>query len=138
MKYFYPLAMVATLLVASVTSYAADPGNNFCKEVVDSQKVFDCSVYEKARADKELNNLYRNLLERVSSQYKSNRMLGDDYIQRIKSSQRLWIKLRDADCTLEAFQIEAGTLAYETTMNYCVVRMSDKRSRYLERIAPNL
>ncbi|MNF66457.1 hypothetical protein D3C85_806610 [compost metagenome] len=138
MKYFNPFAVAATLLVSSITSYAADPSSSSCKEIVSSQQVFECSVYEKARADKALNNQYRNLLERVGIQYKSNRMLRDEYIQRIKKSQRLWIKLRDADCELEIYQIEVGTQAYEATLNYCIVRMSDERSRYLERIAPNL
>lgn len=95
-------------------------------------------MYEKAIADKALNNQYRNLLERVGIQYKSNRTLGDEYVQRIKESQRLWIKLRDADCALETYQIEVGAQAYEATLNYCIVRMSDECSRYLERIAPNL
>lgn len=138
MKYFNPFAVAATLLVSSITSYAADPSSSSCKEIVSSQQVFECSVYEKARADKALNNQYRNLLERVGIQYKSNRMLRDEYIQRIKKSQRLWIKLRDADCELEIYQIEVGTQAYEATLNYCIVRMSDERARYLERIAPNL
>lgn len=138
MKYFNSLAVVITLLIASITSYAADPSSSSCKEIVNSQQVFECSMYEKARADKALNNQYRNLQERVGIQYKSNRTLSDEYIQRIKKSQRLWIKLRDADCALEAYQIEVGTQAYETTFNYCIARMSDERSMYLERIESNL
>jgi uncharacterized protein YecT (DUF1311 family) len=68
----------------------------------------------------------------------SNQTLRDEYIQKIKESQRLWIKLRDADCALETFQIEIGPQAYETTLNNCIARMSDERSNYLEHIAPAL
>ncbi len=113
MKYFTPLTVAATLLIASITSYAAYHSSSTCKEIISSQQVFECSMYEKARADKALNSQYRSLLERVGIQYKPNRTLSDEYIQKIKKSQRLWIKLRDADCALETYQIEIGTQAYE-------------------------
>ena len=138
MKHLTPLVVAVTLLIASTTSYAADPKSGSCKEIVSSQQVFECSIYEKAKADKDLNNQYRSLLERVASQYKSNQTLGKEYIQRIKHSQRLWIKLRDANCALEIYQIEVGTQAYEATLNHCIARISGERSKYLERITPNL
>lgn len=138
MKYLTYLATAISLLIASTTSYATDPESSSCKSLESSQQVFECSIYEKTKADKDLNNQYRSLLERVSSQYKSNRALSKEYIQRIKHSQRLWIKLRDANCALETYQIETGTQAYEATLNYCIARISGERSRYLERIAPNL
>ena len=138
MKHLNSLIAAATLLIASITGYAADPSSGSCKEIVSSQQVFECSTYEKARADQALNHQYRSLLKRVNSQYKPNQTLSDEYIQKIKESQRLWIKLRDADCALETFQIEIGTQAYEATLNNCIARMSDERSKYLEHIAPNL
>ena len=137
-KYLNSLTAVATLLITSIVVYAADPISESCKEIVSSQHVFECSAYEKGRADKALNDQYRSLLKRVGSQYKSNQTLRDEYIQKIKESQRLWIKLRDADCALETFQIEIGTQAYETTLNNCIARMSDERSKYLEHITPDL
>lgn len=138
MKYLTLPAIVVTLLVASTTSYATDPDSSSCKTIASSQQVFECSIYEKTKADKDLNNQYRSLLERVSSQYESNQTLSKEYIGRIKHSQRLWIKLRDANCALETYQIEAGTQAYEATLNYCIARISGERSKYLERITPNL
>jgi uncharacterized protein YecT (DUF1311 family) len=138
MKYLTPLAVAVTLLIASTTSHPADPESSSCKAIVSSQKIFECPIYEKTKADNDLNNQYRSLLERVASQYTSNRTFRKEYIQRIKHSQRLWIKLRDANCALEAYQIEVGTQAYEATLNYCIARISDERSKYLERITPNL
>jgi uncharacterized protein YecT (DUF1311 family) len=138
MKYLSSLTAVATLLIASIVVYAADPISGPCKEIVSSQQVFECSTYEKERADKGLNYQYRSLLKRVGGQYKSNKTLSDEYIQKIKESQRLWIKLRDADCVLETFQIEIGTQVYETTLNNCIAHKSDERSKYLEHIAPDL
>jgi uncharacterized protein YecT (DUF1311 family) len=138
MKYLNALTTVAALLIASIVVYAADPTIESCKQIVSSQQVFECSIYEKGRADKALNDQYHSLLKRVGRQYKSNKTLGDDYIQKIKESQRSWIKLRDADCALETFQIEIGTQVYETTLNNCIARKSDERSKYLEHIAPDL
>ncbi len=138
MKHLNSLTAAAALLVASIVGYAADRSSSFCREIVSSQQVFECATFEKERADKALNDQYRSLLKRVSSQYKSNKTLNDEYTHKIKESQRLWIKLRDADCALETFQIEIGTQAYEATLNNCIARMSDERSAYLEHIAPNL
>lgn len=138
MKHLNSLTAAAALLTVSIVGYAANPSSSSCKEIVSSQQVFECSSFEKERADKALNDQYRSLLKRVSSQYKSNQTLNDEYTQKIKESQRLWIKLRDADCALETFQIEIGTQAYEATLNNCAARMSDERSEYLKHIAPNL
>lgn len=138
MKYFSSFAAAATLLIVSMIGYAAETNSNPCKEISSSQQVFECSKYKKTRADKALNSQYRSLLERVSTQYKSNQALSDKYILKIKESQRLWIKLRDADCALETYQIDVGTQAYETTLNNCIARMSGERSRYLESISPDI
>ncbi|MFP6800922.1 MAG: lysozyme inhibitor LprI family protein [Pseudomonas sp.] len=103
-----------------------------CREMVNSQQIYDCSKIEREAADKILNDSYKTLLTRVKDQYKPSPELGDEFIEKIKVSQRLWIKLRDADCILDAFQIETGSQAYETTVNKCVARLSEERSRHLE------
>lgn len=113
-------------------SSADETRNDFCREIVNSQQIYDCSKIERETADKMLNDSYKVLLARVQNQYQLSPELGEVFIQKIKISQRLWIKLRDADCTLEAFQIEIGSQAYETTVNKCVARLSGVRSSYLQ------
>jgi uncharacterized protein YecT (DUF1311 family) len=115
-------------LLSSAEETLKDP----CREIVNSQQIFDCSKIERETAGKMLNDSYKTLLTRVQNQYKPSPELGEEFVQKIKKSQRLWIKLRDTDCTLEAFQIETGSLAYETTVNKCVARLSEARSSYLK------
>lgn len=133
------LTFVSTALyITSISAHCADLKNSSCSEITTSQQVFECSVLSKSRADEKLNKNYRNLIERVRSQYKPNQALSTEYISKIKYSQRTWIKLRDANCILEAFEIETGSQAYETTLNNCITRMSYERSEYLENIAPSI
>ncbi|WP_458378815.1 lysozyme inhibitor LprI family protein [Pseudomonas chlororaphis] len=63
---------------------------------------------------------------------------GEKFIAKLKESQRSWIKLRDTDCPLEAFEIEVGKPAYETTISNCIARMSLERSVYLDKILPDV
>ncbi len=61
-----------------------------------------------------------------------------EYISLLRGAQREWIKLRDADCKLEAFEIEETKEAYQVTINNCMSRMSDDRTTYLNRIATDI
>lgn len=126
-------------LLLPLLSYAEDEAIDACHEIKNSQQIFECSKIERKIADKKLNSAYKNLLTRVKTQYKASPDLNTNLTQKIKESQRLWIKLRDADCNLEAFQIETGSQAYETTVNKCVARLSEARSIYLEKnISPDI
>lgn len=129
---------IGIIFLIPLLSSAEEKPEDSCREIINSQQIFDCSRIERETADKMLNDSYKMLLARVQNQYKPSPELGEEFIQKIKESQRLWIKLRDADCTLEAFQIETGSQAYETTVNKCVARLSEARSSYLENnIAPD-
>ncbi|MFC0667511.1 lysozyme inhibitor LprI family protein [Azotobacter chroococcum] len=130
--------LATSFLVFSLPIYAEQQENNSCERVSSSQQIFECSNIERKKADQLLNNVYHELITRIIKQYKSAPELKDAYTQKIKESQRLWIKLRDADCTLETFEIEAGTQAYETTFNKCVARSSIERATYLRKISPEI
>ncbi|MEE4465458.1 lysozyme inhibitor LprI family protein, partial [Azotobacter chroococcum] len=121
-KFSYFLAV--NFLAFSLPINAGQQENNFCERVSSSQQIFECSIIEREKADQLLNNVYHELMKRIVRQYKTDSELKDAYTQKIKESQRLWLRLRDADCTLETFEIEAGTQAYETTFNKCVARSS--------------
>lgn len=130
--------LAVNFLVFSLPIHAGQQENNSCERVSSSQQIFECSNVEREKADQLLNNVYRELITRIVKQYKSDPGLKDAYTQKIKESQRLWIKLRDANCNLETFEIEAGTQAYETTFNKCVARSSVERATYLKKISPEI
>lgn len=124
------------LLLASpaFSDIAASP----CERIDVSQQVAQCAEYKKYQSDKRLNVSYKTALDRIRHQYEKTPSLADQYISLLRRAQREWIKLRDADCKLEAFEIEETAVAYQVTIDNCTSRMSDDRASYLKRIAPDI
>jgi uncharacterized protein YecT (DUF1311 family) len=108
-----------------------------CSEITSSLQVVPCSEAAKKTADSQLNTSYHQLMARLDSQYLVDPKLGEEYSAMVKESQRAWIKLRDTNCAVEAFEIEAGKPAYVGVVNNCIASMSQERSAYLDKIAPD-
>lgn len=133
MKKIYPFALF--FLAFPVLS---DTVENPCEKIEASQQIAQCAEYKKDQSDKTLNLSYKETLNRIKHQYEKSPLLADQYISLLRGAQREWIKLRDADCKLEAFDIEETSEAYQTTINNCISRMSDNRTHYLKNIAPDI
>ncbi|MFJ4545964.1 lysozyme inhibitor LprI family protein [Pseudomonas sp. NPDC088885] len=127
------LLLIGLLVPLSVAAAQSD-----CVSISTSQQVDICAKQAKESADSNLNSSYQKLIKRVASQYQVDAALRGDYMQKLKESQRAWLKLRDTNCTLEAFEVEVGQPAYLTTVNNCVARMSLERSIYLDKTLPDL
>lgn len=132
MKHFV-FTLLAVLLPVSAV-FAQDD----CSHVTSSLEMLPCSEAAKKAADAQLNVSYKRLMTRLESDYRTDPALGADYSAKVKESQRAWLKLRDANCPLEAFEIEVGKPAYVAVSNLCIARMSRERSAYLDKIAPAL
>ncbi|RON51117.1 lysozyme inhibitor LprI family protein [Pseudomonas frederiksbergensis] len=109
-----------------------------CSEISSSSQVVRCSEATKNSADSQLNTSYHQLMARLESQYSVDAKLGAEYSAQVKESQRAWIKLRDTNCAVEAFEIDAGKPAYVAVVNNCIAKMSRERSAYLDGIAPDI
>ncbi|SDR76234.1 lysozyme inhibitor LprI family protein [Pseudomonas oryzae] len=133
MKKIYSLSL---LIIAHPT--LGDIAKNPCERIESSQQVAQCAEYRRHHSDSLLNSSYKATLARIKNQYKNTPSLADQYISLLREAQREWIKLRDADCKLEAFEIEETTEAYQTTINNCVSRISEDRAIYLNSIAPEI
>lgn len=114
----------------------SDTARNPCEKIEASQQVAQCAAYKKDQSDKLLNLSYKAALDRIRHQYGKAPSSADQYISLLRGAQRKWIKLRDADCKLEAFDIDEAAEAYQVTINNCISRMSDDRALYLKNIAP--
>lgn len=125
--------IAASLLLACYAKYATS-GEPSCSALTASQEVFLCSVQERSRSDRALNNSYHDSLARVQSAYENDPTLGRELRMKIIASQRAWIKLRDANCSLESFGATQGSQAFETTLNNCIAKMSKERAAYLESV----
>ncbi|HBX53936.1 lysozyme inhibitor LprI family protein [Pseudomonas sp. UBA2684] len=133
MKKIYPFALFFLAFPA-----LSDIVENPCKEIEASQQIAQCAEYKKDLSNKTLNLSYKATLDRITHQYKESPALSDQYLSLLRGAQREWIRLRDADCKLEAFEIEETTEAHQTTINNCISRMSDNRAHYLKSIAPDI
>ncbi|XJP58388.1 lysozyme inhibitor LprI family protein [Pseudomonas sp. A1437] len=129
----FVFTLLAALLPVSVV-YAQDD----CSQVTSSLEMVPCSEAAKKAADAQLNVSYKQLMSRLESDYRADPALGAEYAAKVKESQHAWLKLRDANCPLEAFEIEVGKPAYVAVSNLCIARMSRERSAYLDKIVPAL
>jgi uncharacterized protein YecT (DUF1311 family) len=125
-------------LILFVRTALSDDVSNPCKEIEASSQIALCAQYNKEQSDAFLNSSYKATLNRVRLQYRNSPLLADQYISLLKTAQREWIDLRDADCKLEAFEIEETAEAYQVTIDNCIAKMSDDRADYLNRIAPDI
>ena len=129
----FVFTLLAVLLPVSAV-YAQDD----CSHVTSSLEMVPCSEAAKKAADTQLNVSYKQLMARLESDYRADPALGAEYAAKVKESQRAWLKLRDANCPLEAFDIETGMPAHVFAVNSCIARMSRERSAYLDKIVPAL
>lgn len=121
-------------LLGLPTAFAQDD----CSEITISEQIDRCSDVAKSAADSQLNTSYHQLMARLEAQYRAEPDTGAAYTAKVKEAQRVWIKLRDANCPLEAFEIKPGTSAYVATVNNCIARMSRERTVFLDSIAPDI
>lgn len=129
----FVFTLLAVLLPVSAV-YAQDD----CSKVTSSLEMVPCSEAAKKAADTQLNVSYKQLMARLESDYRADPALGAEYAAKVKESQRAWLKLRDANCPLESFEIETGMPAHVFAVNSCIARMSRERSAYLDKIVPVL
>nr|WP_189684896.1 lysozyme inhibitor LprI family protein [Pseudomonas sp. SWRI99] len=130
----FVFTLLAALLLPVSLVYAQDD----CNHVTSSLEMLPCSEAEKKAADAQLNLSYKQLMSRLESDYRTDPALGAEYAAKVKESQCAWLKLRDANCPLEAFEIETGMPAHVVAVNSCIARMSRERSAYLDKIVPAL
>lgn len=105
----------------------SDTAENPCEKIESSQQIAQCAEYKKDQSDKTLNLYYKETLDRIKHQYKESPALSEQYLSLLRGAQREWIKLRDADCKLEAFEIEETTEAYES--GGCLLGTRKERTR---------
>jgi len=85
---------------------------------------------EYAKADSELNNIYRQQIQEYKNEgaeFYSQMESKDIYL---KKSQLAWIKIRDADCDYETYESRTGT-AFSSIYEQCLLDKTNERIKYL-------
>jgi uncharacterized protein YecT (DUF1311 family) len=127
--------VICLLLFVSGLCRAENIPSGVCSyEGLSSQEIYECSKYAAIEADKIINDVYRELIEKVSRDYRADPDLGGKLIAHIKKSQRAWETLRDENCAVESFVALPGTQAFESTTNYCLAKQSTDRAVYLNNL----
>ena len=127
---FFALALIATGVQA-----AEDADNNPCDAVENDVHTLECSAYNKTTAEQLLKDNYQGLLERFRAEYANNKSQLADITSKLQVAEQLWVKSRDADCTIAPFPAAVGSKAYLIDQNDCLANKSDERSEFLESLA---
>lgn len=114
------LKYIAIALMALFFSSSAFASSE-CDNAQDQATMNKCAGQGFQKADKKLNSLYQQL---------ERRLAGNDAKKLLTTSQRAWIKFRDAECDFSSSGTEGGTVQ---PMIYamCRERITADRSKQL-------
>ncbi|MBB4866941.1 uncharacterized protein YecT (DUF1311 family) [Pseudomonas nitritireducens] len=109
-----------------------------CVGVHDSLQLMACFKARREDADNHLNQSYRKMLQRIEQAYSSSPDKALSLKSQLKSAQLQWIRFRDADCELAAFEAEAGSQAHDGNINQCITAATRLRSRQIRDLTSQL
>ena len=81
-----------------------------------------CASIAYQNADRKLNQVYRQLLPKLSASRK----------QKLISAQQAWIKFRDSSCEFERSAYEGGSMA-PMIYGFCLAAVTEQRTKDLQR-----
>ena len=132
-KFLLTVSSIASLLaVAMATPSIASPAsgttnlqlaqNPNCNNPQTQSEMNICASIAYQNADRKLNQVYRQLLPKLSAARK----------QKLITAQQAWIKFRDSSCEFERSAYEGGSLAPMIYGN-CLAAVTEQRTKDLRR-----
>jgi uncharacterized protein YecT (DUF1311 family) len=118
------LCLAALLLILVPDALRAQPPA--CDEARTQLDANLCAADEFGLADSVLNVVYVQVVAQIDSVQ----------LPRLREAQRAWIRLRDADCELEAAEFEGGSIRPWIEMT-CLTRETRRRTGFLRRLLPS-
>jgi uncharacterized protein YecT (DUF1311 family) len=116
---------MATRGIASPTSAATNlqlAQRPNCNNPQTQSEMNICASIAYQNADRKLNQVYRQLLPKLSAARK----------QKLISTQQAWIKFRDSSCEFETSAYEGGSIAPMIYSN-CLADVTEQRTKDLQR-----
>lgn len=117
----------AHLSARSYMSYA-------CDGLSESWAILPCTQDKRIESDNGLNKSYVAARKRIHKYNGSDEESLKLYLDKLKHSQRAWIRFRDENCALEAFEFEQGSVMDSVAKNLCAAGMSDERAKFLDEV----
>lgn len=132
-KFLLTLLSIASLLaVAMATPSIASPAsgttnlqlaqNPNCNNPQTQSEMNICASIAYQNADRKLNQVYRQLLPKLSAARK----------QKLITAQQAWIKFRDSSCEFERSAYEGGSIA-PMIYGFCLANVTEQRTKDLRR-----
>jgi uncharacterized protein YecT (DUF1311 family) len=132
-KFLLTLLSIASLLaVAMATPSIASPAsgttnlqlaqNPNCNNPQTQSEMNICASIAYQNADRKLNQVYRQLLPKLSAARK----------QKLIAAQQAWIKFRDSSCEFERSAYEGGSMA-PMIYGFCLADVTEQRTKDLRR-----
>ena len=116
---------MATRGIASPTSAATNlqlAQRPNCNNPQTQSEMNICASIAYQNADRKLNQVYRQLLPKLSAARK----------QKLITAQQAWIKFRDSSCEFERSAYERGSLA-PMIYGFCLANVTEQRTKDLRR-----
>jgi uncharacterized protein YecT (DUF1311 family) len=116
---------MATRGIASPTSAATNlqlAQRPNCNNPQTQSEMNICASIAYQNADRKLNQVYRQLLPKLSASRK----------QKLISAQQAWIKFRDSSCEFERSAYEGGSMA-PMIYGFCLANVTEQRTKDLRR-----
>jgi len=116
---------MATRGIASPTSAATNlqlAQRPNCNNPQTQSEMNICASIAYQNADRKLNQVYRQLLPKLSASRK----------QKLISAQQAWIKFRDSSCEFERSAYEGGSIA-PMIYGFCLADVTEQRTKDLQR-----
>ena len=116
---------MATPGIASPTSAATNlqlAQRPNCNNPQTQSQMNICASIAYQNADRKLNQVYRQLLPKLSAARK----------QKLITAQQAWIKFRDSSCEFERSAYEGGSIA-PMIYGFCLANVTEQRTKDLRR-----
>ncbi|MEC4985607.1 MAG: lysozyme inhibitor LprI family protein [Oscillatoria sp. PMC 1068.18] len=124
-KLFLAIAIFSTLAIStpSVTLAEAIPVAQApnCNNPQTQSEMNQCAAIASRNSDRQLNQVYQQLLPRLSSSRK----------QKLIQAQRAWITFRDTSCEFERSEFAGGSIE-PAIYNGCLANLTQRRTQELE------
>ena len=128
-------SLLSLLLVVFSTACMAQSLDKVdCSTITISPQLDDCVKKQLKGSNIRLKNELEKFEKRTKQDYAADLKLGKARINKVKQAQKAWVKFRDLNCKVEAFEIEEGTAAHITTVNNCIIRMNAEIIKILEKL----
>lgn len=116
-------------------AHAAEEDSTPCDNVETDQQNYDCALFNRTTAERELKASFHERLEGVKEQFGRDSTKIAKATALLNDAQAKWELSREADCKVETFDVKPGK-PLETALNNCLAQRSDDRSAYLQDLGP--